>query len=69
MAQSVKNPPAVQETVSNAGDLDSSPGLRRFPGKGKANPLQYSCLGSPMDRGAWWATAHGVTKSWTQLSA
>ena len=40
----------------------------RSPGEGKGNPLQYSCLGNPLDRGAWWATVHGVTKSQTQLS-
>ena len=43
-------------------------GSRRSPEEGKGNPLQYSCLGNPVDRGAWWATVHGVTKSWTQLS-
>jgi len=48
--------------VKNAGDTCSVPGLRRFPGGGNGNPLQYSCLGNPMDRGAWWATAHGVGK-------
>ena len=37
-------------------------------GESNGTPLQYSCLGNPMDRGAWWATVHGVTKSWTQLS-
>ena len=88
----VKNPPA------NAGDEDLIPGLRRSPGEGNGNPLQYSCLGkNPMDRGGWqatvpwyhrrvrhdlgtnqqqeshgwgtwWATVHGVAKSWTQLS-
>ena len=52
----VKNPPA------NAGDSDSVPGLERFPGEGNVNSLQYSCLGNPMDRGAWQATVHGVTK-------
>ena len=40
----------------------------RSPGEGNGNPIQYSCLGNPMDRGAWWATVHGVTKSWTRLS-
>ena len=45
------------------------PGLGRSPGVGKGNPLQYSCLESPMDRGAWQATVHGVTKSWTRLSS
>ena len=58
-AQKVKNPPA------NAGDEGSIPGLGRSPGVGKDNPLQYSYLGNPMDRGAWWATVHGVTKSRT----
>ena len=48
--------------------LGSIPGLGRSPGGGHGNPLQYSCLENPMDRGAWWATVHGVTKSWAQLS-
>ena len=51
--------------LSNAGDIrkaGSIPGLGRFPGKGNANPLQYSCLRNPMDIGAWWATVHGVAK-------
>ena len=55
----VKNPPA------NAGDLRDEgliPGSGRSPGGGHGNPLQYSCLENPMDRGAWWATVHGVTK-------
>ena len=51
-----KNPPA------NAEDKGSIPGLRRSPGEGNGNPLQYSCLGNPIDRGAWQATVHGVTK-------
>ena len=54
--------------VCNAGDLGSIAGLGRSPGEGNGNPLQYSCLENPMDRGAWWATVHGVTKSQTQLS-
>ena len=45
-----------------------TPGLGRFPREGNGNPLQYPCLGNPMDRGAWWATVCGFTKSWTQLS-
>ena len=60
----VKNPPA------NAGDIrgaSSIPGLGRSPGVGNSNPLQYSCLENPMDRGAWQATAHTVAKSQTQL--
>ena len=52
----VKNPPV------SVGDSGSVLGLGRSPGKGNGNPLQYSCLGKPMDRGAWWATVHGVTK-------
>ena len=46
----------------------SIPGSGRSPGEGNGNPLQYSCLENPMDRGAWWATVHGVAKSRTQLS-
>ena len=57
-----------KETACNAGDLGSIPGLGRRPGGGHGNPLQYSYLENPMDRGAWRATAHGVTESWTQLS-
>ena len=49
-------------------DMGSIPGSGRSPGGGNGNPLQYSCLENPMDRGSWWATVHGVTKSWTQLS-
>ena len=43
----------------------SIPGLGRAPGRGHSNPLQYPCLENPMDGGAWWATAHRVTESWT----
>ena len=49
----------------NAGDPGSIPGSGRSPGEENGNPLQYSCLENPMDRGAWWATVHRVTKSWT----
>ena len=55
----VKNPPA------NAGDArgsDSIPGLGKSPGGGNGNPLQYSCLKNPMDRGTWWPTVHEVTR-------
>ena len=52
----------------NEGDMGSIPGLGQSPTEGNGNPLQYSCLGNPMDRGAWWAIVHGVTKSQTQLS-
>ena len=55
-------------STCNAGDLGSIPGLGRFPGEGNGNPLQDSCLENSMDRGAWWATVHGVAKSWTWLS-
>ena len=51
-----------KESACNEGDVRSIPGLGRFPGEGKGKLLQYSCLGNPMDRGAWWATVHGVTK-------
>ena len=54
-----------KESTCNAGDLGLIPGLGRSPGEGNDNPLWYSCLENPMDRGAWWATDHGVTKSWT----
>ena len=58
----IKNQPA------NAGAMGLIPGLGRSPGEGNDNPIQCSCLGSIMDRGAWWAIVHGVPKSWTQLS-
>ena len=58
----------VKASACNAQELGSIPGLGRSPGQGNGNPLQYSCLENPMDRGAWWATLHGVAKSWTQLS-
>ena len=58
-------PGAGKESACNAGDLASIPGLRKFPGEGNGNPLQYSCLENPMDRGAWWATVHGVPMSQT----
>ena len=61
----VKNPPA---SAGDTGDVGSIPEVERSPGGGNGNPLQYSCLGNPMDRGAWWATVHGVAKSWTRLS-
>ena len=55
-----QNPPADAEYIRDAGLL---PGSGRSPGEGHDNPLQYSCLENPMDRGAWWATVHRVTKS------
>ena len=58
LAQTVKDPPTIQKTL---GPEDS-------PRQRHVNPLHYSCLENSMDRGAWQATVHGVTKSWTQLS-
>ena len=55
-------------SARNAGDWGSIPGLERSAGEGNGNPLQYSCLENSVDGGAWWATAHGVTKSRTCLS-
>ena len=49
-----------KESACSAGDPGSIPGLGRFPGEGNDNPLQYSCLENPVDRGAWLATVHGV---------
>ena len=57
-----------KESTCNAGDVGSIPGLGKVPGGGNANQLQYSCLESPVDNGAWWATVHGVSKSWTWLT-
>ena len=58
----------VKASACNAGDLGSIPGSGRSPGEGNGNPLQYPCLENPLDRGAWWATVYGVTKSRTWLS-
>ena len=55
----VKNPP------TDAGDVGLIPGLGRSPGEGNGNPLQYSSLGNPMDRGAWWATVYGSRELYT----
>ena len=57
-----------KESVCNVGDPGSIPGLGRSPGEGHGNPLQYSCLENPMDRGALWATVHEAARSQTQLS-
>ena len=58
----LKNPLAITGAV---GDPGSIPGSGRSSGEGNGNPLQYSCLGNPMNRAAWWATVHGVAKSQT----
>ena len=58
----------VKSLPASAGDLGSIPGLGRSPGEGNGNPLQCSCLESPMNRGAWCTTVHGAAKSQTQLS-
>ena len=58
----VKSPPA------SAGDAGLIRGSGRSPGEGNGNPLQYSGMENPMDRGAWWTTVQGVAKSWTQMS-
>ena len=60
----VKNPPASARYIRGTGFIPRS---GRSPGGGRVNPLQYSCLENPMDRGAWQATVHRVAKSWTRL--
>ena len=57
--------PVVKNLPPNAEDMGSIPGLERSVGGGNDNTFQYSCLENPMDGGAWWATVHGVAKSWT----
>ena len=57
-----------KESACNAGDPGLIHGWGRSPGEGNGNPLEYSCLKNFMDREAWWATVHGVAKSWTGLS-
>ena len=56
----VKNPPASEGDIR---DVDSIPGSGKSPGVGNVNPLQYSCLENPMDKGAWWAAVHRITES------
>ena len=56
---------AVNYLLANAGDMGLFSGSGKSPGEGNGNPLQYPCLESPTDRGAWWATVHGVTKRQT----
>ena len=62
----VKNLPA-NASAGDVRDVGLIPGSGRSPGRGYGNPLQYSCLENPMDRGAWRSTAHRITQSWTQL--
>ena len=57
----------VEEPACDAGDQGSVSGLGSSSGEGNGNPFQYSCLGISMDREGWWATVHGVAKSWTQF--
>ena len=57
-----------KESACNAGDPGSIPGWGRPLGEGNGHPFQYFCLENSMDRGAWWATVHGVAKTWTGLS-
>ena len=58
----------VENLPANPGDEGLIPELGRSPGEGNGNPLQYSCLGNPMDRGAWQATVHGITKESNRTS-
>ena len=58
----------VKNPLAKARDVGLIPGSGKSPGGGNGNPLPYSCLGDPMDRGAWWAAVHGVAKSQTRLS-
>ena len=57
----------VKNSSANAGDAGSIPGSGRFPGGGHGNPLQYSCLENPKERGTWWPTVHSIAKSWIPL--
>ena len=54
-----------EESTCQAGDVGSIPGLGNSPGEGNGNPLQYSCLENPMDKGAWQVIVHEVAKGWT----
>ena len=58
----------LKESMCDTGDLGSTPGSGRCSREGNGNPLQYPCLGNPVDRGAWQATVCGVANSWTPLS-
>ena len=56
-----------KESACNVGDLGSVPGSGRSSGGGQGNPLQYSCLENPTDRGTWWTTVYGVANNWMRL--
>ena len=66
MALGVKSPPANAEDVR---DKDLIPGSRSSPGEGYGNPLQYACLETPMGRGAWWASVHGIAQEFDTTEA
>ena len=55
--------------AGDKGDVDSPPGLGKSTGERNGNPVQYSYLKNPMDRGAWWATVHGIAENWTRLKS
>ena len=63
--KSISGGSVVKNLTANAGDMGSIPGSGRSPGEGNGNPLQFSCLGNPMDIAAWQATVREVAKSWT----
>ena len=63
----VKNLPATEADAGDAADIGLIPGLGRSPGEGNGNPLQYSCLENPVDRGTWRAAVHRVAQNWTRL--
>ena len=65
LCPSLCNPMHCSTSAYNAGDLGLIPGLGRSSGEGNDNPVQYSCLENPMDRGAWWAAVHGCKESGT----
>ena len=65
LGEAAPQPPPAK--AGDAKDMASAPGSGRSPGGGHCNPLQYSCLENPMDRGVWWAIVQRVTKSWIQL--
>ena len=68
MYQGFSGDSMVKNLPANVGDVGLIPGSGRSPREGNGNPLHYSCLENSMDRGAWWATVHGVSKTGTRLS-